>query len=120
MAKVYMNKDNLHIKIQGLRKFFSFKRQIIIPWEHVLKVKVNPNVFKNPPKVLEKRLGTNLFGVYMGGWFKQNGKKVFWDVRHPESAIVIHLKNERFKYLVIDVKNAKKTVKEIKKYIKAR
>ncbi|WP_440895598.1 hypothetical protein ACS127_13710 [Amphibacillus sp. Q70] len=117
MAKVMIKEKNLHIQLKGIRKLLAFKRQILIPLEHVSEVTENPDVFKHPPKILEKRLGTNFYGLYMGGWFKQKGERVFWDVRQPKNAIVISLKNERFKSLVIDVDHPEETVREIRKHL---
>lgn len=119
MAKVITKEKKLHIQIKGIRKFWALKRKISVPLKHVLEVRLNPDVFKNPPRILEKRLGTNFYGVYMGGRFKQRGERVFWDVRKPENAIVIRLKNEYFKRLVIDVDNPEDTVREIKKYLES-
>jgi hypothetical protein len=35
--------------------------------------------------------------------FYQDGKRVFWDVHHPEKTIVIDLHDERYNELVVEV-----------------
>ena len=40
--------------------------------------------------------GTSVPGVITAGTFYQDGKRVFWDVHHPEKTIVIDLHDERF------------------------
>jgi hypothetical protein len=41
-------------------------------------------------------------GVITAGTFYQDGKRVFWDVHHPERTIVIDLHDEHFNQLVIE------------------
>lgn len=118
MAEVFIQGKNLKVQMKGLRKIFALKRELTIPLEHIKKIVKRPDVFKEPPKVLEKRLGTNLYGIYMGGSFKQKGVKSFWDVRHPERTIIVYLKHEKFDRLIIDVDDPKRTIKMIKKALK--
>src|SRR5580700_8224962 len=47
--------------------------------------------------------GTSVPGVITAGTFYQDGKRVFWDVHHPEKTIVIDLHDERFNELVVEV-----------------
>jgi len=42
-------------------------------------------------------------GVITAGTFYQDGKRVFWDVHHPERTIVIDLHDEHYNQLVIEV-----------------
>jgi len=44
---------------------------------------------------------TNVLGVITAGTFYHGGKRVFWDVHHPEKTIVIDLHNERYNELVV-------------------
>jgi hypothetical protein len=46
--------------------------------------------------------GTNVPGVITAGTFYQDGKRVFWDVHHPEKTVVIDLHDERYNELVVD------------------
>ena len=40
--------------------------------------------------------GTNVPGVITAGTFYQDGKRVFWDVHHPEKTIMIDPHDERY------------------------
>jgi hypothetical protein len=42
-------------------------------------------------------------GVITAGTFYQDGKRVFWDVHHPERTIVLDLHDEHYNQLVIEV-----------------
>jgi hypothetical protein len=45
------------------------------------------------------------------GYFHQDGKRVFWDVHHPEKTTVIDLHDERFNQLVVEVADPNAAVK---------
>jgi hypothetical protein len=45
--------------------------------------------------------------------FYQDGKRVFWDVHHPEKTIVIDLHDERYKELIVEVDDPAEAVKLI-------
>lgn len=47
--------------------------------------------------------GTNVPGVLTAGTFYQDGKRVFWDVHHPEKTIVIDLHDEEYNELIVEV-----------------
>jgi len=57
--------------------------------------------------------GTNVPGVITAGTFYQDGKRVFWDVHHPEKTINIDLHDERYNELVVEVADPDAAVKLI-------
>ena len=57
--------------------------------------------------------GTTVPGVITAGTFYQDGKRVFWDVHHPEKTIVIDLRDERFNQLVVEVADPQAAVRLI-------
>ena len=57
--------------------------------------------------------GTNVPGVIAAGKFYQDGKRVFWDVHHPEKSIVINLHDERYSELVVEVDDPEAAVRLI-------
>jgi hypothetical protein len=57
--------------------------------------------------------GANVPGVITAGTFYQDGKRVFWDVHHPEKTIVIDLHDERYNELVVEVDDPEAAVKLI-------
>jgi hypothetical protein len=52
-------------------------------------------------------------GPITAGTYYQEGKLVFWDVHDPEKTVVIHLKDERYRRLVIEVEDPEATVGRI-------
>jgi len=57
--------------------------------------------------------GTIVPGVITAGTFYQDGKRVFWDVHHPEKTIVIDLYDERYNELIVEVDDPEAAVKLI-------
>ena len=58
--------------------------------------------------------GTNVPGVITAGTFYQDGKRVFWDVHHPENTIVIDLHDERYSNLIVEVEEPDAAVRLIR------
>lgn len=52
-----------------------------------------------------KRFSTHVPGVIAAGTFHQDGRTVFWDVHHPDKAIALELRDERFDRLVVEVED---------------
>jgi hypothetical protein len=57
--------------------------------------------------------GTNVLGVITAGTFYQDGKRVFWDVHHPEKTIVIDLHDKRDSELFVEVDDPEAAVRLI-------
>jgi hypothetical protein len=53
--------------------------------------------------------------VITAGTFYQDGKRVFWDVDHPERTIVIDLHDEHYNQLVIEVADPQAAIKLIQR-----
>jgi len=60
-----------------------------------------------------KLVGTHVPGVVRAGTFHSNGRRVFWDVRDRDRAIVIELREERYARLVIQVADPEAAVEAI-------
>ena len=52
-------------------------------------------------------------GPITAGTYYQEGELVFWDVHDPEKTVVIHLKDERYGRLVIEVEDPEATVAQV-------
>ena len=57
--------------------------------------------------------GTSIPGVITAGTFYQDGKRVFWDIHHPQEAVVLSLDHETYDELVIEVENPAAFVREV-------
>ncbi len=113
MTTVSTSDGRLVIEVQGLDKLWALKSRLEIPLEHISDVR----------SAVEQRVrgirapGTYIPGVITAGTFHQVGKRVFWDVHHPERAIAIDLHDERYTTLIVEVANPEATICEIQSAI---
>ena len=98
MAKVTVENGQLVINIEGLRKLGTLKNKLLIPLENVEWAMIDLEAWKNTPKPFQKIAGTDSYGIYFGGTFKQNGKKIFYDLGKKDFAVVIKLKNAKYDF----------------------
>ena len=110
MAKVTVENGQLVIKFEGLRKMGTLKNKLLIPLENVEWAMIDLEAWKNTPKPFQKIAGTDSYGIYFGGAFRQNGKKIFYDLGKKDFAVVIKLKNAKYDRLIIGVDEPKKIV----------
>lgn len=96
--------DSLHLHVEGMDKVWAFKSQLTIPLRHITSVRTDAEVTKKWFHGI-KWPGTSVPGVITAGTFYQDGRRIFWDVHHPERAVVIALADESYNELVIEVEN---------------
>ena len=115
MARVRIEDGQLIIAMKGARKFFALKSEISVPLTSVESV-MKGLEWKDLPRIHEKVSGTNAAELYYGGTFKEggfwkaDGDKIFYDLKKKEEAVVITLKDEEFKRLVIGCDTPDETI----------
>jgi hypothetical protein len=102
----------LILHVRGADKLWAFKSTLEIPLVHISSVRDDPEVARGWYHGI-RMPGTNVPGVITAGTFHQDGKRVFWDVHHPEKTIVIDLHDERFNELVVEVDDPQAAMKLI-------
>ena len=102
----------LKLHVRGADKLWAFKSSLEIPLVHITGVRADPKVARGWWRGM-RMPGTSVPGVITAGTFYQDGKRVFWDVHHPEKTIVIDLHDERFNELVVEVADPETAVKLI-------
>jgi len=108
MVTVTKQSNGFLFEVKGLHKLWAFKNQLTIPFNHVLKA-------YQDKKSLEgwagwRLPGTSIPGIFTAGTFYKSGNKIFWDVSNQEKCIVVDLKDEEYKQLVIEVENPEETI----------
>ena len=114
MAKVFIDGLNLMVQLQGIRKFGAIKKGFEIPLSDVVSAEGRDISWNEIPRVWQKRSGTNA-PWYFGGTFRQNGERVFYDLKRSERALVISLKNSKYSRLIIGTENAEELARELSK-----
>ena len=112
MAKVELTRYALVVHVRGMDRLWVLKSRLEIPHSHVVGAEVDPEVAQGWRKGL-RAPGTHVPRVITAGTFYQEGARAFWDVHNPERTVVIHLKDERYARLVIEVDDPASTVAPI-------
>jgi len=102
----------LTVHVWGADKLWAFKSSLELPLAHIAGVHADPEAARGWYHGM-RMPGTNVPGVITAGTFYQDGKRVFWDVHHPEKTIVINLHDERYNELVVEVDDPDAAVKLI-------
>jgi hypothetical protein len=98
----------VHIEIKGFHKLWAFRNSITVPREHIL------NVYQNELEVENlgglRMLGTSIpYGICAGYFLTPDGP-VFCDLTNKKNAIIITLKDEYFKKLIVEVEAPLETI----------
>ena len=112
MVDLSVAEGTLTLHIRGGDKLWAFKSSLEIPLVHIAGVRADPETARGWYHGI-RMPGTNVPGVITAGTFYQDGKRVFWDVHHPEKTIVIDLHDERYNELVVEVDDPESAVKLI-------
>jgi hypothetical protein len=102
----------LTLHVRGADKLWTLKSSLEIPLVHITGVRADPEAARGWYHGI-RMPGTNVPGVITAGTFYQDGKRVFWDVHHPEKTIVIDVHDERYNELVVEVDDPEGAVKLI-------
>jgi hypothetical protein len=112
MVDLTIAEGKLTLHVRGADKLWSFKSSLEIPLVHIARVRAEPEAARGWYHGI-RMPGTNVPGVITAGTFYQDGKRVFWDVHHPEKTIVIDLHDERYSELVVEVDDPEAAVRLI-------
>lgn len=109
--------ERVVFEIEGWDKLWSMRSRLEIPLAHITGVEANPdqvNQWWHGVKVM----GTGVPGLFAAGTFYYHGELVFWDVRHPADTIVVSLAHERYRKLIIEVKDPPRVVEQLETAIR--
>ncbi|MFY9949480.1 MAG: hypothetical protein WA261_09885 [Candidatus Sulfotelmatobacter sp.] len=113
MVDLSISGDRLVLDVRGADKLWALKSSLEIPLAHVTEIRADASVAQGWWHGL-RMPGTNIPGVITAGTFYQDGKRIFWDVHHPENTVVIELKDERYNELIVEVTDPEGAVKIVK------
>ena len=102
VAEVEITQNDLIVHVRGMDRLWALKSRLEIPLAHVVSAEVCPEVAQGW-RMSIRAPGTHVPGVITAGTFYQEGERVFWDVHDPESTIAIHLKDDLYARLIIEV-----------------
>jgi hypothetical protein len=109
MITITKQDSNFIFNVNGMHKFWAFKSQLIIPQEHVLNAHQNLESIKGWHGW--RAPGTYIPSIITAGTFYKEGNKIFWDVANKDNSIIVELKDEDYKQLIIEVENIDEAIK---------
>jgi hypothetical protein len=118
MAVVSIEPDALRVTFRGIHRFWALRRQLDVPLAHIVGARIDPLLASASPGW--RVLGADLPGVVAAGRFVSHGERVFWDVVHPDKAVVVELRDERYARLVLEVDQPQKTVDTVRRSLRER
>lgn len=107
-----IGEGKLTLHVRGADKLWALKSSLEIPLVHIASVRADSEAARGWYHGI-RMPGTNVPGVITAGTFYQQGNRVFWDVHHPEKAIVIELHDEQYNELIVEVADPDEAVKLI-------
>ena len=101
--------NNFVFNVNGLHKLWAFKSQLTIPVDNIINAHQDLESIKGWQ-------GWRMPGIWIpyiitAGTFYKNGDKIFWDVVNVENCIIVELKDEDYKRLIIEVENPLDAIK---------
>ena len=112
MVELSVAGGKLTLHVMGADKLWALKSSLEIPLAHIAGVRADPDVARGWWHGM-RMPGTNVPGVITAGTFYQDGKRIFWDVHHPERTIVIDLHDEQYNQLIIEVADPQIAINQI-------
>jgi hypothetical protein len=113
MVNLSISGGNLHLHVQGADRLWAFKGSLEIPLRHIASIRAGPSVAHGWWHGI-RFPGTNIPGVLTAGTFYKDGKRVFWDVHHPENTVVIELLDETYGELIVEVADPQLMVEQVR------
>jgi hypothetical protein len=118
MAEVELAQDALIVHVEGMDRLFALRSRLEIPLTHVAAAEADPQEARRRWHGIMER-GIWVPGSITAGTYYQEGELVFWDVHDPQKTVVIRLKDERYRQLVIEVEDPEATVARINEAVGA-
>jgi hypothetical protein len=117
-ASIELTRDCLTVHIEGTDKLWALSSRLQIPLANV--VSAHDATVEVHTWLHRRRVeSTHTSGVISAGRFHAHGKVVFWDIREPDRAIAIALRDERYDKLVIEVENPQQDIVRIRDVVAA-
>ncbi len=114
MVDLTVTDDKLILHVEGTDKLWALKSTLEIPLAHISGVRADPEIARGWWHGL-KMPGTNIPGVITAGTFYRDGKRVFWDVHHPDKTIVLDLNHEEYQQFIVEVADPEAAVQLLTK-----
>jgi hypothetical protein len=111
--------DRIRFEVQGWDKLWALRSQLEFPLAHIVSVRQDSEPALGWWHGF-RLAGTNIPGLLTAGTFYQHEGAIFFDVHDPERTIVFELEHERYRRLVVEVKDPAATVARVQEALHQR
>ena len=108
MVELSRQGKQIYVNVKGFHKLWAFRSGLVIPEAHIVNAYVDEAEVRNFRGV--RMLGTSLPYVLCAGNFITQEGNVFCDFSDVRRTIVIHLRNEYYCKLIVEVKDPAEAV----------
>ncbi len=103
MVSITKHNNKFLFEVKGLHKLWSFKSQLEVAEENIVRA------YQDLEKLNDWK-GLRFPGTYApflitAGTYYLDGSKNFWDVVNEDNCIIVELKDEEFRSLIIEVED---------------
>jgi len=109
MAEIEYTDEALVVHVTEWDKIWALKSQLTIPLAHVVRAAAADDTVQWTWRGV-RLPGTHIPGVITAGTFHTDGGRVFWDVHDAAHAVVIHLRDDQYTELVVEVDDPVATI----------
>ena len=119
MTTVSVSESTLVVQVGGLDRISSRTSRMEFPIAHVTGAGLISDYGRTEPWKGVKSPGP-IPRIATAGVFARDGHRTFWNVRDPDSAVVIDLTDDSYARLMLDVADPAETVSRITSALRAR
>ncbi|MCL4411024.1 hypothetical protein M1452_00585 [Candidatus Marsarchaeota archaeon] len=114
MVKLNFKDNGIEIDLEGIEKILAIKNRLFIPYEHIINVDSNAEKVKAYLRVGGTALGHRHYDY---GRFLTNEGKGFYVMKDKSKAFAIHLKDEPYNVIVLELDDNTSIISLINKEI---
>jgi hypothetical protein len=111
MITIQRQDDTFVFNVNGLHKLWAFKSQLVIPVDNII------NAYHDSESIKGwkgwRAPGVSIPSIITAGTFYKDGNKIFWDASNIDNCIIVDLKDEEYKQLIIEVENPTDAIKTL-------
>lgn len=114
MVEITFTDDSVEFDLHGAEEFLAIKKRLVIPYANIEKVDDNADQVQRYLKVAGSAFGVD---NHLYGRFTTNDGLGFFVLKKKENAFAIHLKNESYKVIVIEVADKDEAIRTLRSHI---
>jgi hypothetical protein len=118
-TRIDIDEHALRVRLRGLDVVWAARRRFVVPLGHVKRARIDPGLARHGPWLGAGYTDALLDYAVAAGPMLVHGRHEFWDVHHPDHAVVIELEDEPYERLVLEVRDPEGTAAAVNAAVQA-